>query len=120
MALRRRHTQTNGDGASSHKTDYVGQVKEILNLKGPHLFKSYDHYTEWVDFAYWWSCIGKGQSAACKAGLFILNLLQLDYLSWRLLMYHCNYATTTKRNKNTYFKYKLYGVGPIVKIPSND
>ena len=57
MALRRRHTQTNGDGASSHKTDYVGQVKEILNLKGPHLFKSYDHYTEWVDFAYWWSCI---------------------------------------------------------------
>ena len=23
---------------------------------------------EWIDFAYWWSCVGKGLRAACKAG----------------------------------------------------
>ena len=25
-----------------------------------HWFKSYGHFIEGVDFAYWWSCIGKG------------------------------------------------------------
>ena len=27
-----------------------------------HWFKSNGHFTEGVDFAYWWSCIGKGLS----------------------------------------------------------
>ena len=34
-------------------------------------FKSYEHFTEQVDFAYWRSCIGKGLRAACVAVLFI-------------------------------------------------
>ena len=34
-------------------------------------FKSYGHFTEGVDFAYWWSFIGEGSApAACTAGLF--------------------------------------------------
>ena len=33
MALKRRHTQTVRESASSHKIDYVSQVKGILNLK---------------------------------------------------------------------------------------
>ena len=70
MAEWRRHALTVGDGTSCHKVDYVSQVKDILNLKGHHWFKSYSHLTEWVDFAYWWSCIGKGLRAACEAGLF--------------------------------------------------
>jgi hypothetical protein len=35
-----------------------------------HWFKSYGDLDEQVDFAYWWSCIGMGLRAACKAGLF--------------------------------------------------
>ena len=26
-------------------------------------------FSDQVDFAYWWSCIGKGLPVACKAGL---------------------------------------------------
>ena len=28
--------------------------------KSLYWFKSYGGFTEWVEFAYWWSCIGKG------------------------------------------------------------
>ena len=27
------------------------------------------------DFAYWWSCVGKGLRAACEAGFFIRNFI---------------------------------------------
>ena len=33
------------------------------------LFKSYGNFAEWVDLAYWWSCIGKGLRLQ-PAGLF--------------------------------------------------
>jgi hypothetical protein len=38
---------------------------EILNLKGHqnriyYWFTSYQDFVEWVNFAYWWRCIGKG------------------------------------------------------------
>ena len=48
------------NGASSHKTNYIDIFPEILNLEGLCWFKSYNDFAEWVDFAYWWSCIGKG------------------------------------------------------------
>ena len=32
------------------------------------LSKSYSDFAEEVGFSYWWSCIGKGQRAACNAG----------------------------------------------------
>ena len=35
-----------------------------------HWFQSYGNFSEQVDFACWWSCIGKSLSAACEAGLF--------------------------------------------------
>ena len=35
-------------------------VQTLPNPEGHHWFKSYGHFTEGVDFAYWWSCIGKG------------------------------------------------------------
>ena len=34
-------------------------------------FKSFSKFAEWMDFAYWWSCIVEGVRAACEAGLFI-------------------------------------------------
>ena len=55
------------DGASSHKIDYVAQVKGILNLKE---YKNCLIGSECVDFADWLSCIEKGLQAACKPGLF--------------------------------------------------
>ena len=35
------------NGAFSHKIDYVKNFSD-------------GDFAEWVDFAYWWSCIGKG------------------------------------------------------------
>ena len=53
-----------GDGASSHKIDYFSKFKEILHLKGHQnrITGTRDTaiFAEWVDFAYWGSCIGKG------------------------------------------------------------
>ena len=40
------------DGASTQKIDYGGKLQL--------LFKSYGDLAERLDFAYWWSCIGKG------------------------------------------------------------
>ena len=54
---------TGKNGASSHKTNYIDIFPEILNLEGRqkiYWFKSYGDFAEWVDFAYWWSCIRKG------------------------------------------------------------
>ena len=52
------------DGGFSHIKDYVTMFYEILNLEGhPNCItclKVTVIFTEWVDFAYWWSCIGKG------------------------------------------------------------
>jgi hypothetical protein len=43
--------------------DYVIVIKNFLNPEGHQnshqWFKSYSHFIEGVDFAYWWSCIGK-------------------------------------------------------------
>ena len=50
--------------AFSHKTDYVAQIQGIL--KSHRWFKSYSDLTEWVDIAYWWSCIGR--DCACIQG----------------------------------------------------
>ena len=73
-----------GDGAFSHKIDYIAS-------KSHHLFKSYGNFAEWVDFAYWWGFIKKGlhmqpAQKACfyhktfnlsmKSGLHILKILK--------------------------------------------
>ena len=54
ISLRRRHALTVEYGAFNHKIDYVKKSKLY------YWFKSYGDFAEWVDFAYWWSCIGKG------------------------------------------------------------
>ena len=62
-ALRRRHAQTVWDTSLSYKTHYVIVMKSFLNLEAHQNrigFKSYSHFTERVDFAHYWSCIGKG------------------------------------------------------------
>ena len=49
-----------------------------------HWFKSYSQFAGAVDFAYWWSCIGKGQSLqplqalqqACFLELYFTHLNQ--------------------------------------------
>ena len=37
------------------------------------MVKGYGHFIKDLDFANWWSFIGKGLSGACEAGLFIIN-----------------------------------------------
>ena len=41
-------------GCSTNR--FVGKVSKLTD----GLFKSYGNFAEWVDFAYWWCCIGKG------------------------------------------------------------
>ena len=55
------HTLMVGDGASSHKIYYIKLDSESWRASKLHYwFKSYSNFAEWVDFAYRWSCIGKG------------------------------------------------------------
>ena len=37
----------------------LGLFKSQRTYKYLHWLKSYGYYAEWVDFAYWWSCIRK-------------------------------------------------------------
>ena len=64
ISLRRRHALTVADSAFSHKIDYVTIFKEILNPEGhPNRIngsKVTANFAELVDYAYWWSFIGKG------------------------------------------------------------
>ena len=60
ISLRRRHALTVADGSFSHNIDYFTIFMEILNLKLHYWFKSYGDFAEGVDFAHWWSFIGKG------------------------------------------------------------
>ena len=66
------------DGAFTHKIDYVTIFLEILNLKGQpnRITGSYCNLSEWVDFAYWCSCIGKDLrlQPAQQACIFIFSL----------------------------------------------
>ena len=40
--------------------NFQGNSKSQRASKSHYWFKSYGDFPEWVDFAYWWSCIGKG------------------------------------------------------------
>ena len=63
-SLRRRRAFLVSDGACSHKIDYVtiflGDSESWKASKSHYRFKSYSDFAEWVIFACWWSCIGKG------------------------------------------------------------
>ena len=52
------------DSAFSHEIDYLsffkGNSKSRRASKSHYWFKSYGDFVEFVDFAYWWSFIGKG------------------------------------------------------------
>ena len=64
-ALQCRHTQTVRDRASSYKIDYVIVIelsKSRRASQSHQWFKSYSHFTEGVDFAYWWSFSGGGST----------------------------------------------------------
>ena len=37
-----------------------GVMVKILKIVTHPLFKSLDNLAKWLDFAFWWSCIGKG------------------------------------------------------------
>ena len=74
MALQRHQAQTVRDGSSSYKIDYVAQVLGYSKSQGisklHHWFKSHDDFAEWVDFAYWWSCIGSAINKATPPSFF--------------------------------------------------
>ena len=56
-------------------------IKTFLNPEGHHNpisgFKSYGHFSEGLDFAYWWSFIGKGlRLQPAQQACFDLIMLQ--------------------------------------------
>ena len=78
-ALQRRHAKTFRDRSSSYKIDCHSDYelsKSRRASKSHQWFKSYSHFTEAVDFDYWWSFSGGGSApAACTAGLFGMLLI---------------------------------------------
>ena len=71
-ALRPRHAQTIRDSTSSYKIDYIIVIKNfphpISGLKG-------------VDFAYWWSFIGRGlRLQPAQQACFMLNTIITFFL----------------------------------------
>ena len=61
MSVWRCQAQTAKDIATIYKIDYIAQYYYTLNLEGSHYwFKSYGDFAGLVDFAQWWSCMGKG------------------------------------------------------------
>ena len=51
--------------------------------KSLYWFKSYGDFAEWVDFTYWWSCIGKGMPCSLRSRL----VLTCFYLFWSILIH---------------------------------
>ena len=84
ISWRRRHAQTVKNGASSHKTIYIDiffrDFKSWRASKSLYWFQSYGNFVEWVDFDYWWSCIGKGLPCSLRSRLVLLEILAL--LRW--------------------------------------
>ena len=68
------HTQTVWDGALSYEIDLcfkdIGYSKPQRILELHHWLKVMAIFAERFDFAYWWTCIGKGLLAAIEAGLY--------------------------------------------------
>ena len=64
ISLLRRHAQMVKNGDSSHNTNYIDiffrDSKSWRASKLLYWFKSHGDFGKWVDFAYWWSFIGKG------------------------------------------------------------
>ena len=58
----------------------LGHSKYQKTSKLHHWFKSSGDLAEYMDFSYWWSCIGKGLRAACEAGLFFISMIQVWYI----------------------------------------
>ena len=73
LALWCHQAQEGSNGASSHETEYVSQVSGTQNIKKFKIAwlvkKNYSGFAEWVDFAFWSSCIGNGP-ASYTVGLF--------------------------------------------------
>ena len=61
ISSRHRHAKTVQNGAPAKKqTIFFRDSKSWRESKWHYWFKSYGNLAEWEDFAYWWSCIGKG------------------------------------------------------------
>ena len=78
------------DRSSSYKIVYIIVIKNFLNPKEHQNpisgSKSYGHFTEGVEFAYCWSCIGKGlrlQPAQQACFLMVYNSFKLNK-SWHI------------------------------------
>ena len=64
ISLQRRQAQMVKNCASSHKTNYIDIVTEILNPEGHQNCCIDSHFTaillNWVNVVFLWSCIEKG------------------------------------------------------------
>ena len=93
ISLWRRNALVAADAAFSHKIYYVtifsGDSKFQRASKLHCWFKSYGDLAEWVDFAHWWSFIGKGlrlqpaqQSCFLPKGMDIKDLIEIVILRY--------------------------------------
>ena len=77
-----RHAQTVIDSSFSYKIDYVALANDIISPEWHHNciigLKVMPILLKWMDFAYWWSFIGKGLSLQPAQQACLLHHL----LSW--------------------------------------
>ena len=72
-------------------------------------FKSYSHFTEGVDFACWWSCIGKGlrlqaTQQACF-NYFCLDVIIVQVrIAENILWFQSKFFSSKIGCKNVYYK----------------
>ena len=104
--LRRRHAKTVRGSSSSYKTDYVIVIKKQLSKywrvsKSHQWFNSYGHFTEGMDLAYWWSCIGKG-----------LCLQPAQKACFKGTVYQ-----GSEQHQMSYFSVFLYGIFLLIFLP---
>ena len=76
ISLRRRNALRVGDGASTHKIDYVGKFQEILNLEGHQNFTTGSRVTA-ILLKGRILPIGGVASPACAAGLLRITPISL-------------------------------------------
>ena len=111
--------QTVCKGASRHK-EYCYTVlgcskyPRISREYHCHWFKSYSIFAEWVDFAFWWSCIRKGlRSEGLSCLVHVMKTTHRNNLNmyWQFLIYVIPKFRPSVRERELPFLWHLAYIG---------
>ena len=114
VVVKRRQAQMVWHGAPIHKKDSVTQVIEFKisnNIKLHHWLKIYGLFAKWVEFAFWWSYIGKSLSLQPAQQAFVNKFFMIFLfciLSYCLSFYDALYSIQFPLLLPQYFLVGIY------------